>query len=132
MTISNEQELKKAFLAFKESAVELMTQWDKYEGTEDLSENYPFNDSFDELLFNIKSWVESSVQSLDKEQPKDEDLFLTVDGNSEIISLIEFKKEYSSDGKFPISEDLIYRIKNLEIGESCFVAIWEVKRVKNN
>ncbi len=52
------EKLRKAMKDFKDSAYRLQDVWNESEGKEPiLTENYPFKDSFDEVVCQISEWV---------------------------------------------------------------------------
>ena len=63
----NEQDLIKAFKAFKESSFALSEAIDKYNNSHEYlmcDEEYPFSLSFDEMLFEISNWVDAQTEIL--------------------------------------------------------------------
>lgn len=55
-----EKELKQALLDFQKSAIKLTRLWDEAsnEDIEKLNKDYPFTESFDEVVIDIIKWTE--------------------------------------------------------------------------
>lgn len=68
--MNTKEELIKKLQQFRESAYQLSYAWEQHEfqhtDSSLLTENYPFNMSFDELALEISQWVETSIESLQK------------------------------------------------------------------
>jgi hypothetical protein len=64
-TISAGQvKLLTALLDFRDAAIKLTQVWDENRTDgEELSKDYPFNNSFDEVVIDIIKWVETIKQS---------------------------------------------------------------------
>jgi hypothetical protein len=56
--------LEKALKQFKEATLHLLLVWQDEDNTDQISELYPFKQSFEEVSFDIVTWVDNSIKEL--------------------------------------------------------------------